>query len=152
MAAGTTNRLESIVAELRRCNELLRVLSNSLVEQLQEPDDAATRGCVLDILDEMLKNLLQQFQLEEKNGYMAEVLEQFPNWHPQVEHLRQQHGLLHQQLVEIRDRIAAQPADSRLIAEMRRQLVDWTNTYNEHQEREAVLIQDAFTLETGVGE
>jgi hypothetical protein len=91
-------------------------------------------------------------ELEMKEDYLVNVLEQYPNWHPQVEHLRQQHFLLHRQLREARDRIAGMTANGIAGREIRRQLEDWMNTYNEHLQQENKLVQDAFTQETGVGE
>lgn len=152
MAKTTTNRLSNAVEELGRCNALLRLLTDDLAELLEEPAERATTRWVLGVLEAMLDNLQQQIRHEEEHDYLAEVLEQYPSWHPQVEHLRQQQQLLHRQLREIRERIAAGADDAAVLFEARRQLRDWIEAYNEHQRRETRLIQDAFTLETGVGE
>jgi hypothetical protein len=131
---------------------MLRVLTDDLTELLEEPAEKANTKWVLSVVDTMLDNLKDQFQLEEQDEYLAEVLQHYPNWHPQIEHLRQQHNLLHDQLCEIRERLATDVEESTVPFEARRQLRDWIHTYNEHQRRERQLIQDAFTLETVAGE
>lgn len=83
---------------------------------------------------------------------MQDVLKQYPNWRPQVHHLRQQYAMLRQQLSEVRNSIAALSTEEPIGREIQRQLTDWMNTYYEHGHRETSLIQDAFILETGVGE
>lgn len=150
--SATKNRLSETIEQLHQSNELLRALTDELSELLEEPADQATNRWVLAALDKMLVNLQQQFELEEDQGYLVDVLEQFPNWHPQVGHLRQQHTLLHRQLKEIRDRIAGASADVCVILESRRAVSDWIATYNEHQSRERQLIQDAFNFDAGEGE
>ncbi len=152
MTSKMTNRLSDTVDALRSCNESLRVLTDKLAKQLDSKSTPATTPDVLSLLEDMLENLTRQFALEERHGYLADVLEQFPSWHPQVEHLRQQHGLLTQQLREMRNRVAESSGAQAPALPIRRQLVDWINTYNEHEQRETALIQDSFTLEPGVGE
>ena len=131
---------------------MLRLLTGQLADLLAEPAENATTLCVVELLDAMLDNLREQFRLEEEQDYLADVLQQYPNWHPEVEHLRQQHSLLHNQLRDIRRRVAAAGDRPTVRYQTRRQLRDWINTYNEHERRETQLIQDAFTLETGAGE
>jgi hypothetical protein len=123
-----------------------------LRDRLEGASRFENRKAILTTLDALLVNLRQQFELEEKDGYLEDVLEQYPNWHPQVRHLRQQHELLRHQLCEVRNRIAALSTGEPVGPEIQRQLADWMNTYEEHRHRETSLIQDAFTLETGAGE
>lgn len=152
MALNTKGRITEIVDGLRQSNNSLRELTDELSKQLQQSLLPVASAEVRKCIEGMLAHLERQIQLEERNGYLAEVLDQYPNWHPQVEHLRQQHALLHQQLKEMHDRVAGRPGSDALPMEIQRQVIDWINTYNEHQQRETALIQDAFTLETGVGE
>lgn len=152
MKTKSTTRLEATVGELQRCNELLRLLTDDLAELLEELSDKVTTKWVVNVLQAMLENLRTQSDKEEESDYFAEVLNQYPNWHPQIEHLRQQHSLLYKQLEEIYLRIAKNPEDSEVLFEVRRQLGDWIKTYNEHEARERRLLQDAFLLELGAGD
>lgn len=152
MAVRTGQRAKATAGQLRAANERLSVLMEELRQLLDEPAECENRGAVLSLLDKMLANLQAQFNLQEQEGYLAAVLEQFPSWHPQVEHLQQQHRLLHRQLREIRERIARDVEARVVIREVRRQLRDWMQTYQEHDRRESDLLQEAFILDTGVGE
>jgi Hemerythrin HHE cation binding domain len=152
MVQKSTTRLTNTIDALKRYNDLLRLLMDELRDLLEGASDFENRKPILRTLDPLLVNLSQQFELEEKGGYLEDVLNRYPNWHPQVVHLRQQHALLRQQLCEARKRIATLSPGEPIGQEIQRQLVDWMNTYDEHRHRETALIQDAFALETGVGE
>jgi hypothetical protein len=152
MIQKSTTRLTDTIDALERHNDLLGLLMDELRDLLEGASDFENRKPIQTTLDALLVNLRQQFELEEKGGYLEDVLDRYPNWHPQVVHLRQQHALLRQQLCEARKRIATLSPGEPLGQEVQRQLVDWMNTYDEHRHRETALIQDAFALETGAGE
>jgi hypothetical protein len=152
MIRKSTTRLTDTIDALKRHNDLLGLLMDELRDLLEGASDCENRNPILMTLETLLVNLRQQFELEEKGGYLEDVLDRYPNWYPQVVHLRQQHALLRQQLCEARKRIATLPPGAPIGHEIQRQLVDWMNTYDEHRHRETALIQDAFALETGVGE
>ncbi len=152
MNRKSTTRLTDTIDALKRHNDLLSLLMDELPDLLEGAADCENRKPILMTLEALLVNLRRQFELEEKGGYLEDVLDRYPNWHPQVVHLSQQHALLRQQLCEARNRIAKLPAGAPIAQEIQRQLVDWMKTYREHRCRETALIQDAFSLETGVGE
>jgi hypothetical protein len=152
MSRESRKRLTDTIDGLKRHNDLLGLLMDELRDLLEAASAFENRKPILTTLDALLVNLRQQFELEEQGGYLEDVLDRYPNWHPQVVHLRQQHALLRQQLCEARNRIATLPPDAAIGDEIRRQLADWMSTYDEHRHRETALIQDAFALETGVGE
>lgn len=110
------------------------------------------RSWSLTIMDRVAEYLQQQFDVEESDGYLHEVLDEFPNWHPQVEHLQQEHRLLQQQFVQIRDRLEATPINSAMSHEVRHQLGDWIDSFRQHQGRENRLIQEAFSIDLGGGD
>jgi hypothetical protein len=152
MVDNIETRLTGTLDGLKRQNELFGLLQEELRDRLEGASYFENRKAILTTLDALLVNLRQQFELEERDGYLEDVLKQYPNWHPQVVHLRQQHELLRHQLCEVRNRITALSTGEPIGREIQRQLVDWMNTYAEHRRRETALIQDAFTLETGAGE
>ncbi len=152
MSVNTSSRLSSTIKKLQRSSEAIELLLDDLRTMLEKPASESNARLVGAVLDEMGDNLRIQFELEEEQGYLADVLEQFPNWHPHVEHLREQHELLRRQLREVKERLAKCDQNSALSHEICLQLHDWIQTYAEHEQRERRLMQEAFTLEPGAGE
>ena len=145
-------RLSDTVRELARANRDLEDLMHQAELLVDAPPRADHAPALASLLDRMLDNLARQFELEERHNYMVEVLEQYPSWHPHVEHLQQEHRLLRQQLQEICDRLHRQQDAGSFSRESRRQLRDWIAWYRDHQSRETALVLEAFTLEPGAGE
>ncbi len=143
---------EVTIRSVERFNGLIHLLLDDLKEMLAEDVSEDDRRWSLSIMEKVVEYLQEQFDIEERDGYLHEVLDQFPNWHPQVKHLQQEHRHLHRQFVEIRDRLESTPVDSAMSQEMRRQLGDWIDSFRQHQERENRLLQDAFTIDLGVGD
>lgn len=144
--------ISNTVDKLERCRGLLTILIDDLQELLDEKPDRENARWVLAVVDKMLENLDDQFALEEDGGYLDDVLEQYPTWHPQVRQLQQEHRMLHEHLKEARDRLQRESRQGIVSREIFRQLTDWMNAYQNHDRRETALLQDAFTLEVGVGE
>jgi hypothetical protein len=148
----TITRFSETIESLRQVEDLLQLLLDDATELLAEPADAKNGRWLTAVVDKMLANLREQFRIEEQGGYMSDVLEQYPTWHPQVLHLQQEHRLLERQLQEIAGRMQDEQPDQSLSQECRRQLADWINGYRQHRRRETSLVQEAFVLEVGQGE
>jgi len=148
----TIARLSETIDSLQQVEELLQLLLDDATELLAEPADAENDRWLVAIVDKMLANLREQFRIEEHGGYMSNVLEQYPAWHPQILHLQQEHRLLEQQLQEVANRMQSERRDWCLSHECRRQLADWVKWYRQHRRRETALVQQAFVLEVGQGE
>lgn len=146
------DRLTNTVERLAECHQRLDLLLDRLTKVVESPPEQIEATSVTALLDEVLENLDEQFRLEEENDYMADVLERYPTWYPQVRQLQEEHRLLQQHLREVRDRIARENADGTLSREIHRQLRDWLNAYRNHDRRETDLVQEAFTLDVGAGE
>ncbi len=145
------NRLSQTVKEFVQANQLLQLLMDDLSEILDEPLDAENAEWIAAIVDKVLINLDKQAVLEVETEYLSDVLERFPTWHPQIEQLREQHNLLHRQLVHMRRRIDHMKI-KQVSREIRRQLRDWLDTYQELCRRESNLIHEALVLDVGEGE
>ena len=143
---------ETTVHQLNHFNGLIHLLLDDLKELLATNASEDDRDWALSIMKKVAEHLQQQFELEEEDGYLEEVLEEFPNWHPQVEHLQQEHRLLQKQFNEIYDRLAATSLGSLMSHEVKRQLKDWIDSFRQHQERENRLIQEALCIDLGVGD
>jgi len=148
---STESRLSQTVDQFAKSNQLLQALMDDLRKCLNEPPDAENAQAIGKLVGEMVENLEVQARLEQSEEYLQDVFDRFPSWHPHWAHLREQHHLLHRQLCQIRDRLdqAARPCVSR---ELRRELSDWLDSYQQNRRREANLIHEAFVLDVGAGE
>jgi hypothetical protein len=146
------SRFSESIEALRRTQQLLQLLLDDTSELLAEPSDHENDQWLVAIVDKLLANLREQFRIEEDGGYLSHVLEQYPEWHPQVLHLQQEHDLLERQLKEISTRMWRERLADGVTPECRRQTADWIAWYREHQHRETALVQEAFSLEVGQGE
>jgi hypothetical protein len=121
----------------------LAQLRRLLPEQPDEPHQ------LLAVLDGLRVSLANQFDREEQDGYLEEVLLQFPNWSPQVERLRQQHQILLAQLRALRDRVERDRPFPENLQAARRHLERWTIRLAAHEQHETRLLQAAFNLDIG---
>ena len=146
------SRCETTVKSIELYNKRIHQLLDDIQQLLHGLGNEGEREATLSKMNKILDYLAAQFELEEKDGYLAHVLEEFPNWHPQLQHLQQEHRLLHQQFGEIRDRLSATAENSNIASELRRHLSDWIASFQQHQQREDDLLHEAFVLDVGQGE
>jgi hypothetical protein len=137
---------------LQKYSSLEYILLGDLRDLLEDPVDAENRRWLLAVLDALLETLPREFDLEEEDGYMSEVLERFPNWMQQVERLQRDHEQLFAKLKELRGRIAGGNWLAPIANEVRRDLREWILTIVAHNRNETRLVQTAMNLEVGVGD
>ena len=137
---------------LGRCISLEYLLLGDLRDLLEEPEDEETCRWLLAVLDALLDMLPVEFHLKEENGYLTEVLDEYPNWYDQVEDLRREHEVLFRKLQELRLRIARQSPFAEIAEEVRRNLREWMRTLIAHHRHENRLLQTAVNLEVGTGD
>lgn len=128
------------------------ILLGDLRDLLQEPIDADGRKWLIAVLDSLLETLPREFNLEEEDGYMSEVLERFPNWTHQVDRLHHDHEVLFAKLQNLRDRIGTDSWLAPIAQEVRRDLRDWMQSLIAHHRSENRLVQTAMNLEVGCGD
>jgi hypothetical protein len=128
------------------------ILLGDLRDLLEEYPDESNRKWLFAVLDALLDTLPREFQLRCEGGYLAEVVEQYPNWMPQVEQLRDEHEMLYANLGELRSRIAARSPFSLIASEVRRDLMGWMRSMLAHHRHERRMVQTAFNLEVGTGD
>jgi hypothetical protein len=128
------------------------ILLGDLRDLLEESADEENRKWLLAVLDALVDTLPREFNLEDEDGYMAEVLERYPNWSNQVERLHLDHDLLFLKLKELRGRIERNIWIAPIANEVRRDLRDWILTLVAHNRGETRLIQTAMNLEVGAGD
>ncbi|MBT6494231.1 MAG: hypothetical protein HOL01_06715, partial [Planctomycetaceae bacterium] len=76
---------------LEDCAALEYILLGDLRDLLEESPDEENCRWLLVILDALLEAKQREFELQQDGGYLEDVLEQVPNWEPQVERLRHEH-------------------------------------------------------------
>ncbi len=138
--------------QLKSNQELLHILLDDAEDMLREQPDEEYAPWLSAVVDKILENFVDQAQIEEDGNYLEHVLEQYPTWHSQIQHLQDEHQLLEGQLRDIAQRISGEAASGGITRECRRQLKDWIAWYRNHQHREIRLVQEAFVLEVGQGE
>jgi hypothetical protein len=137
---------------LEQYSSLEYILLGDLRDILEEPADDESRKWLLAVLDALLETLPREFDLEEEDGYMAEVLERYPSWSSQVERLYRDHELLFSKLKELRGRIERNIWVAPIANEVRRDLRDWILKLIAHHRSETRIIQTAMNLEVGTGD
>ncbi len=137
---------------LRRCGELEYILLGDLRELLEEPLDQQNRRWISAVLDTLLETLPTEHRLKCVNGYMSEVLDEFPNWSGQVEALEAEHYTLYEKLADLRNDLNNPSRQSSSANTVRRGLTDWMKAFQTHRENETALLQTAINLEVGGGD
>ncbi len=128
------------------------ILLGDLRDLLEDSDDEVTCKWLLAVLEALLDTLPREFDLEEQGGYLAEVLENYPNWVEEVDRLRSQHESLFNRLAELRQQILGRTSYAAIADQLRRDLRDWMMTLIAHHRHENRLLQTALNLEVGVGD
>jgi hypothetical protein len=127
--------------------------ADELVHELHQLMDSEptenTRLRMLSVVNELFSLLPVQFDAKTCDEYLRDVIDQFPNWDPQVQALWIEQAFLYEDLREIRDHLEQAddtPQDvDRLIPEVREWLVRMEN--HDHEERR--LRQLAVNFEPG---
>ena len=137
---------------LEHYTSLEYILLGDLRDLLEEPPDDESRKWLLAVLDTLLDTLPREFDLEDVDGYMSEVLERYPNWSNQVERLHRDHDHLFLKLKELRGRLERNIWISPIANEVRRELRDWILKLVAHRRGETRLMMTAMNLEVGAGD
>jgi Hemerythrin HHE cation binding domain len=137
---------------LEQYTSLEYILLGDLRDVLEEPVDRESRRWLMAILDALLETLPREFDLEDTDGYMSEVLERFPNWSGQVDRLHRDHEQMFGKLKELRGRVERDSWIAPIANEVRRDLRDWILKLIAHRRTETRLVQTAMNLEVGTGD
>jgi hypothetical protein len=137
---------------LEQYTSLEYILLGDLRDVLEEPADRESRRWLIAVLDALLETLPREFDLEDADGYMSEVLERYPSWASQVDRLHGDHESLFGKLKELRGRIERDTWIAPFADEVRRDLRDWILKLIAHRRNETRLVQTAMNLEVGTGD
>lgn len=128
------------------------ILLGDLRDLLEAAVDEETCHWLLAVLDELLETLPREFELKQRDGYLSEVLEEYPSWYRHVESLRAEHERLYDRLRQLRDRLARQRPLAPVANLLRAELRDWMHSLTAYHRHENRLLQTAMNLEVGVGD
>ena len=134
---------------LEDCAALEYILLGDLRDLLEEPADEENCRWLIVILDALLDTKQREFELQEDGGYLEEVLEQFPNWEPQVEQLHRDHRELFTNLRQLRQGIGMQRPFATVASAVRRDLRNWMTLLQAHHRHTRRIVQSAFNLDIG---
>lgn len=136
---------------LEELNGLIHLLLDDLRELVQDPPSEDDLPWVTAVVDYIILSLRQKFDLETCDGYLAEVVEFRPNWTPRVNRLRGEFVQLLKQIAVLR-RGLLQSNAKLTFNETCSALRDWADNFRQHQSVGNQLFQDAFLIDTGVGD
>jgi hypothetical protein len=128
------------------------ILLGDLGDLLEEPVDKNTRRWLVAVLDALVDTLPREFQLKSSNGYLSEVLDEYPSWYRHVESLRVEHEELYANLRDLREQIVVRNEYEEAADRVRRDLRDWMERLVAHHRHEKRLLQTALNLEVGTGD
>lgn len=137
---------------LNRYSSLEYILLGDLRDLLEEGNDQETHKWLIAVLNTLFKTLPREFDLEDEDGYMSDVLEMQPHWASRVERLHREHEQLITKLKELRTRLIRAESFAPVAHELRRDLRDWMLSLQAHNRAEVRLLQTAMNLEVGVGD
>jgi hypothetical protein len=140
-------------AQLQQCTELEYILLGDLREMLEEPLTPVSRQWMLAVLDVLLETLPREHRLKSSSdGYLSEVLLEFPNWSPHVDRLEAEHFDLYDRLWDLRDELEGGASARSAASALRFALRDWMEAFLMHRRDESALLMDAVNTEIGGGD
>lgn len=137
---------------IQRVATLEYILLGDLRDLLEEPADHLTVKWMTAVLDALLDTLPQETEMQEDGGYMADVLEEFPNWSGHVTRLQLERESLFVKLRTMRRRINGNESFGAIANEVRGDLRDWMNSFTAFHRHERRLVQNAFNYDIGIGD
>ncbi|MBT6156543.1 MAG: hypothetical protein HOK71_09660 [Planctomycetaceae bacterium] len=137
---------------LEDCAALEYILLGDLRDLLEESPDEENCRWLLVILDALLEAKQREFELQQDGGYLEDVLEQVPNWEPQVERLRHEHHELFDNLRQLRERVGSRQSFDAVADTVRADLRDWMTLLQRHHRHTRRIVQSAFNFDIGVGD
>jgi hypothetical protein len=139
-------RNESLANSLAAAHRKLLADLRGLEEMTDSSCQAGARG-LCDRLALLRAHLDEHFRLEEQNGYMDAVLARAPQLARAVEALRAEHAELRQSLAALSGE--ARPGAA-VDGALRQKVRQWVGRVREHEQRENLLVEDAFNRDLGL--
>lgn len=137
---------------LSACTEFEYILIGDLRDLLEEPPTPMNRNWIRAVLDALVATLPREFAFKDEDGYLSEVLEEFPSWSPQVEMLVTERDILFEKLQSMRYQLNARVRFREIAAELKNDLRDWMMRFTAFHRHERRILQSAYTMDVGIGD
>ena len=141
--------VKSPQVQLRRCTELEYLLLGDLREMLEEQTTPQSRKWMLAVLDTLLDMLPREHRLKSLDGYLAEVLTEFPNWSVHVDRLEAEHYDLYDRLSDLRDALEDGSPQGQAANSLRFSLQQWMEAFARHRRHESDLLVSSVNIDIG---
>lgn len=128
------------------------LLLGELRELIGDPPTELTRRAMAMVLDALFDLLPARFDSEEHDGYLTHVIRRFPHWQDQVDSLRVEHGLLYEELRDLRASVEDAERFRAHSARILEATAEWMDRVRTHEREERRLEQIASNLTFGVGD
>ncbi len=138
--------------DLRQCNEFEYILLGDLRDVLEDDPGGENRHWLLAILEALIDTLPKEIALKSKDGYLSDVLGEFPSWESEVVRLEEQYFSLYRQLRVLRDRIVSRREMVATADRLRLELDHWMDSFVRLHRDEQKLVLTAVNLEVGAGD
>ncbi len=139
-------------SSLATCTEFEYILIGDLRDLLEEPPTPMNRNWIRAVLDALLSTLPQEFAFKDADGYLSEVLEEFPTWSPQVETLVSERDVLFEKLQSLRQQLNARVRFKEIAEQLKSELRDWMLSFTAFHRHERRLLHSAYTMDVGAGD
>lgn len=137
---------------LSACTDFEYILLGDLRDLLEEPPTPMNRNWIRAVLDALLATLPREFAFKDENGYLSEVLEEFPSWSSQVDMLVAERDILFEKLQSMRFQLNARVRFKEIAEELKRDLRDWMLSFTAFHRHERRILTSAYTMDVGIGD
>lgn len=141
----------SDTSQLKHCTDFEYILLGDLRDQLRDPLDTQNTRWMLAVIEALLDQMPEEHRLKSRGGYLAEVLEEFPNWNHEVRNLKSEQYQLYDTLSDLRDQLEDGSFTEASAQFMKVAVENWIATFVSHRRNEQTLLQTALNLDIGGG-
>lgn len=138
--------------DLRKCCEFEYILLGDLRDLLDDEPTEVNRRWLMAVLESLLETLPKEFALKSRDGYLQNVLDEYPSWDNAVERLERQHVHLYRQLRMLRDRLVTRFPMAEIADRLRVEVEEWMDSFIELHRAERELVLEAINMEVGTGD
>lgn len=114
--------------------------------------DDRTKNGMEDLVTQLSDQVDLHFEIEERDGYLREALEQSPRHTTQAELLLKQHDDLREEIEKLRILIHSGVESSAWWTQVKADIRDFSTKFFDHEHAEDQLLQAAYTDDLGAGD
>lgn len=134
--------------EVETHDELIWLLLGDVAEILDDGLDAENVSWLAPVLDVLVQTMSRQ----QTDGYLNDVLVEFPYWSLQVDRLRSERATLLRSLEDLQARIRWSLPVHMLAERLQQQVRNWLNRMTLHRCQERELVQSIWYNDIGAGD